>query len=253
MKCRMGCGATVVARNLVTHQQNGCQCRDVVCELCGASFVAKDAEQHKRRYCPMRQVQCRLGCNVKFPAQDTQAHELQSCSMRLVECSKGCGESIAAKLQVSHESSCRGPKVVASKRPPPLSTCGDLSPDGTSPASSRGSPLLPEIESPGQRHSNSNNFNSPRRGGSPDRGKIKCSACGHSERHCSSCSTSFCSRCLVRSGLPKSTPPLCATCSRENNVRARELLARGGPSPMRFGGGGAKGALISKAKEMLKE
>lgn len=257
VKCRMGCGATVVARNLVIHQQKGCQCRDVVCELCGASFVAKDAEQHKRRYCPLRQVQCRLGCGEKFPAQETEAHELESCSVRLIDCRKGCGATIAARDQVGHESSCRGPKVMASKRPPPLFTPGDMShsPDGISPASSRGSPLLPELESPGsgRRHSSSLSFVSPCRAASPDRGKTKCVACGHSERHCSGCSTSFCSRCLVRSGLPKSNPPLCATCSRENNMRARELLARGGPSPMRFGGGNAKGSLISKAKETLKE
>jgi len=254
VKCRMGCGATVVARTLVTHQQNQCQCRDVVCELCGATFVANEADQHKRRHCPMRQVQCRLGCSEKFPAQQTEEHERQSCSMRLVDCGKGCGQTFAAKDQLQHEASCRGPKVTVSNRPPLLCTIGAFSPEGTSPASSRGSPLLPELESPGRRHVRcSQSFNSPRRGGSPDRGKAKCNACGHSERHCSSCSASFCSRCLVRSGLPKSNPPLCATCSRESNMRTRELLGRGGPSPMRFGGGSAKGSLIARTKELLKE
>lgn len=254
----MGCGASVPAKSLVTHQQNGCQNRDVVCELCGVSFVAKDGDQHKRRYCPMRQVQCRLGCIEKFPAKNTEDHEHRACAMRLITCTKGCGETCAAKDQPSHERSCRGPVVPdlsllrSSRprsslriRPPPLSHMDHMHMDhmpidnlGTD-SMSPNSPILPEIESPGRRVKKHGHGHFPSiRGESPERmSKTKCNTCGHSERHCSGCFGPFCSRCLVRSGLPKNNPPLCAPCCRENSVRTRELMARGGPSPMRFGGG----------------
>jgi hypothetical protein len=251
VKCRMGCGASLAAKSLVTHQQNGCQNRDVVCELCKATYVAKDGDQHKRRFCPMREVQCRLGCLLRFPAQHTEAHEMTSCSMRLVNCSKGCGQTCAAKDQATHECDCKGTPVMSdlcllrsnrplsSMRPRPLDNILDGE-KSTSPGSV-GSPRLPGLnESPNLKHWARPHSGSPdqfENSKSPERIRTKCNACGHHERHCNGCGGLFCSRCLVRSGLPKSNPPLCATCSRENNMRTRELLAKGGPSPMRFGGG----------------
>ena len=161
---------------------------------------------------------------------------------------KGCGQTFAANDKASHEATCNGhPSVDPSwlraatplnsvrPRPPPLSisrSSEDLpSLEVSSPATPKSSLLLPGLESPRRR-----NQKSPVHMKSPDQGKAKCSACGHSKRTCSNCFDDFCSRCLVRSGLPKSNPPLCATCSRESSVRARELLARERPSPMRFGG-----------------
>ncbi len=214
VKCRMGCGSSVPARSLVTHQQNGCQNREVTCDLCRASLLASEADQHKRRHCPRRKVQCRLGCGENFPAEETQSHEGTSCVLRLVTCTKGCGQTCAAKDQASHERSCNGVVVGDSsllrlgrplssvRRPPPLNSPGHALPedslsDGTSPASSRGSPLsLPEIESPGRRNLQKLSSGND----SPWGSKSKCAACGHSERLCSSCFGFFCSRCLVRSG-----------------------------------------------------
>ena len=70
--------------------------------------------------------------------------------------------------------------------------------------------------------------------GLDDQSKSKCNTCGHAERSCSRCSSLFCQRCLVRTGLPRSNPPVCAACTREKNMLVR---AKGGASsPMRFGG-----------------
>jgi hypothetical protein len=130
--------------------------------------------------------------------------------MRLVTCTKGCGQACAAKDLPGHERACKGHAVgdasifrlghplSSVRRPPPLNTPEDSLSEGTSPASSLGSPLLlPEIESPGRRLQQRLNCSNAE---SPLASKSKCSACGHSERHCSSCLGPFCSRCLVRSG-----------------------------------------------------
>ena len=252
VKCKLGCGASVPARGLMSHQQSGCQNRNVTCQLCQATFSANEADQHKRRYCPVREVQCRLGCGEKFAARNTEVHEKEACGMRLVNCSKGCGQTCAAKDLATHERKCNGPvpgdfpqfclsrPMSSVRHPSPLITqlaewttpmSGVASPGSPSGFASPGSPmLLPEIESPGRRSQGMIGCESPGR-----ISKSKCNACGHSERYCTSCFTFFCSRCLVRSGLPKTIPPLCGACSRENNMRVRELVARAGPAPMRFG------------------
>lgn len=209
VKCRL-CSSSVPAKSLVSHQQNGCQKREITCDLCRATLLASEADQHRRRHCPRRQVQCRLGCGENFPAEETQSHEEKSCRMRLVTCTKGCGQACAAKDLPGHERACKGHAVgdasifrlghplSSVRRPPPLNTPEDSLSEGTSPASSLGSPLLlPEIESPGRRLQQRLNCSNAE---SPLASKSKCSACGHSERHCSSCLGPFCSRCLVRSG-----------------------------------------------------
>ena len=89
-RCKFGCGAKIIRRQVAYHMAHDCPKRNVHCPRCDMEMWADEVEQHLEKSCPCRGAECPNECEAEgLTAGTLEAHMRDNCPNRLHHCDCG--------------------------------------------------------------------------------------------------------------------------------------------------------------------